>query len=95
MYDLAVEIGAPVAIDDERQEQARKQEEVWHPERFCEFDHEVHEAGLSGRGLNAQHRVHHHHHDDADALGIVDPVDPFVFLRNCAVSGHGCLFSAR
>jgi len=95
MHHLAVEIGTPVAIDHEGQEQAGNQEEIGHPERFGEGDHEVHEAGLAGRGLDPQHRVHHHDHDDADAFGIVDPVDPFVLQCGCAVSGHRCLFSAR
>ena len=26
--------------------------------------------------LDAERRVHHHHDDDAEALGVVDPVDP-------------------
>src|SRR6202008_3007293 len=38
MHDLAVEVGAPVAVDDLRQEQTRDQEEVRHPERLCERD---------------------------------------------------------
>ena len=75
MHHLAVEIGAPVAVDHDRQEQPRDQEEIRHPERFGEGDQDVHEAGLAGGGFHAQHRMHHHHHDDADALGVVDPVD--------------------
>ena len=52
-------------------------------------------------GLDAQHRMHHHHHDDADALGVVDPVDALRRWRGalgdgeCAVYGHRCLFLAR
>ena len=38
MHDLAVEIGAPVAVDDPRQEQAGDQEEVRHAERLGEGD---------------------------------------------------------
>ena len=44
MHDLAVEIGAPVAVDDLRQEQARDQEEVRHPERLGEGDDGVQPA---------------------------------------------------
>jgi hypothetical protein len=35
----------------------------------------MHEAGLAGGQFDPQHRMHHHDHDDADALGIIDPVD--------------------
>src|SRR4029077_17958216 len=38
--DLAIEIGTPVAVDDERQEKPGNQEEIRHPERFCEH-HDV------------------------------------------------------
>jgi hypothetical protein len=75
MHHLAVEIGSPVPIDHQWQEQARNQEEVRHPERLCEGHGDMHETGLAGRDLHPQHRVHHHDHDDADTLGIVDPVD--------------------
>ena len=75
VHDLAVEIGAPVAIDHESQEKPGNQEEIGHPERLGEGHEHVHEAGLAGGQFDAEHRMHHHHHDDADALGIVDPVD--------------------
>ncbi len=75
MHDLAVEIGAPVAVDDLRQEQARDQEEVRHPERLGEGDDGMHPAFLAERLLDAERRMHHHHEDDAEALGVVDPVD--------------------
>jgi hypothetical protein len=70
-----------------RQEQARDQEEIRHPERLCERHQRMHEAGLAGGRLDAQHRMHHHHHDDADALGVVDPVDASV--RNGGTVGRG------
>ena len=76
MHDLAVEVGPPVAIDDARQEQAGDEEEVRHPERLGELDDGVHPAFAADRCLDAERRVHHHHEDDAEALGIVDPVDP-------------------
>ena len=105
---LAVEIGAPVAVDHDREEQARDQEEIRHPERLCEGDQRMHEAVLAGGQFHAQHRMHHHHHDDADALGVVHPVDTARrCLRRgrrsrgtlgdggCAVWCHRCSFSAR
>ena len=52
MHDLAVEIGAPVAVDDLRQEQARDQEEVRHPERLGEGDDGVQPALLAERLLS-------------------------------------------
>ena len=87
VHDLAVEISAPVAVDHDGQEQARDQEEIRHPERLGERDQGMHEAGLAGGQFHTQHRMHHHHHDDADALGVVDPVDPRGTLgdRRCAV----------
>jgi hypothetical protein len=75
VHHLAVEIGAPVAVDHHRQEQPRYQEEVRHPERLCEGDQGVHETGLARGQFDAQHRMHHHHHDDADALGVVHPIE--------------------
>ena len=75
MHHLAVEIGAPVAVDHDGEEQPRNQEEIRHPERLGERHQDMHEAGLAGGGFHAQHRMHHHHHDDADALGVVHPVD--------------------
>ena len=78
VHDLAVEIGAPVAVDDLRQEQAGDQEEVGHAERPGEFDDRVHPAFAAGGGLDAERRMHHHDEDDAEALGVVDPVDPAV-----------------
>jgi len=47
VHDLAVEIGAPVAVDHDRQEQARDQEEIRHPERLRKRDQKMHEAGLA------------------------------------------------
>ena len=91
VHDLAVEIGAPVAVDDEGQEKPGNQEEIRHPKRLCEHHHRVHEAGLARRQLHAQHRMHHHDHDDADALGVVDPVDAI----RCAVCSHACPVLAR
>ncbi len=41
VHDLAVEIGPPVAVDHDRQEQAGDQEKIRHPERLCEH-HEQH-----------------------------------------------------
>ena len=35
----------------------------------------VHEAFAAGRLLDAERGMHHHHHDDAEALGVVRPVD--------------------
>ena len=49
MHHLAVEIGAPVAVDHERQEKPGNQEEIRHPERLCEHHHRMHEAGLRRR----------------------------------------------
>ncbi len=73
--DLAVEIGPPVAVDDTGQKEPRDQEEIRHPERFGEGHQQMHVAGLAGGQFDTQHRVHHHHHDDADTLGVIDPVD--------------------
>ena len=103
VHHLAVEIGAPVAVDHHRQEQPRDQEEVRHPERFCERDQDMHETGLAGGQFDPQHRMHHHHHDDADALGVIDPVDAAgrrcrrgtLGDGGCAFSCHRCPFSAR
>ena len=75
VHDLAVEIGAPVAVDHAREEQAGDQEEVGHAEGLCERDQLAHPACLARGGLDAERRMHHHHHDDAEALGVVDPVD--------------------
>src|SRR5262249_8854671 len=50
-------------------------------------------TGLIGGLFHAQHRMHHHHHDDADALGIIHPVD--AGGGGCAVYSHRCPFSAR
>ncbi len=102
MDDLAVQINAPVAGDHNRQEQARDQEEIRHPERLCEGDQNMHEAGLAGGQFDAQHRMHHDDHDDADAFGIVHPIDASRRGRRqtlgdggCAFSCHRCPFSAR
>ena len=76
VHDLAVEIVAPVAVDDAGQEQAGDQEEVGHAERPREGDRGMHPALAAGRLLDAERRMHHHHHDDAEALGVVDPIDP-------------------
>ena len=76
VHDLAVEIVAPVAVDDAGQEQPGDQEEVRHAERLGERDQRMHPAFAAGGRLDAERRVHHHHHDDAEALGVVDPVDP-------------------
>ena len=50
----------------------------------------------AGGRLDAQHRMHHHDHDDADALGIVDPVDPLGggqgARTGCAVAAHDVPF---
>lgn len=101
VHHLAVEISAPVAVDHHRQEQPRDQEEVRHPERLCEHHDIVHEAGLLGGLLDPQHRVHHHDHDDADALGIIDPIDTrahapggTICRSDCAVCSHPCPVSA-
>ena len=76
MHDLAVEISAPVAVDDVGEEQAGDQEEIGHAERQREGDHGVHPAVLAEGGFDAERRMHHHHKDDAEALGVIDPVDP-------------------
>jgi hypothetical protein len=73
---LAIEISAPVAVDHERQEQARDQEEIRHPERLGKSDQYMHEAGLADGQFHADHRMHHDHHHDADTFGVVHPVDP-------------------
>ena len=73
--DLAVEISAPVAVDDAGEEQTGDQEEVGHAERFRERDQMAHPTFLARRGLDAERRMHHHHHDDAEALGVIDPID--------------------
>jgi hypothetical protein len=75
MHDLAVEIGAPVAVDDAGQEQAGDHKEVRHPERLGERHQRMHEAVAPGHLLDAERGMHHHHHDDAEALGIIRPVD--------------------
>ena len=46
MHHLAVEIGAPVAVDHKGQEKPGNQEEIRHPERLCEHHHHMHEAVL-------------------------------------------------
>ena len=38
----------------------------------------VHPAVAAGGRLDAERRMHHHHQDDAEALGVVDPVDSAV-----------------
>ena len=42
-----------------------------------EGDQKMHEAGLARGRLDAQHRMHHDNHDDADAFGVVYPVDAY------------------
>ena len=74
--DLLVEIVAPVAVDDAGEEQPRDQEEVRHAEGPGEGDRGMHPALAAGRLLDAERRMHHHHHDDAEALGVIDPIDP-------------------
>ena len=86
MHDLAVEIGAPVAVDDLGQEQPGNQKEVRHPERLGEGDHGMQPALLADGVPDAQRRMHHHHEDDAEALGVIDPVDPL--STRCAIGGH-------
>ena len=81
MHDLAVEIGAPVALDHACQEQAGDQEEIRHAKGLGEGDDVMHPAFLPERGLDAQRGMHRHHHDDAQALGVVDPVDAFVLCE--------------
>ena len=76
---LAVEVARPRPVDRERQEQARQEKEVRHAERRGEGDDPAHEARrfpLREADVDADHGVHHHHEHDADALGVVDPVDP-------------------
>ena len=87
VHDLAVEISAPVAVDHDGEEKPRNQEEIRHPERLREHDERMHETGVASRLFHPQHRMHHHHHDDADALGVVHPVDAGGTLRSggCAV----------
>ena len=83
MYDLAVEIGAPIAVDDLRQEQAGDQKEVRHAERPGEGDDGMQPALLAGRLLDAERGMHHHHEDDAKPLRIVDPIDALTARRIC------------
>jgi hypothetical protein len=90
VHDLAVEISAPVAVDHLRQEEARDHEEVGHAERPREFDQAVQPAGLAAGCLHAERRMHHHHEDDAEALGVVDPVDSPVIRLN---AGHDFLMA--
>jgi hypothetical protein len=78
MHDLAVEIGAPVAVDHAGKEQSGDHEEVRHPERLRERHQGMHEAFAPGCLLDAERGMHHHHHDDAEALGIIRPVDASV-----------------
>jgi hypothetical protein len=86
VHDLAVEIGPPVAVDHDGKKKSRNQEEVWHPERLREHHERMHETGVAGRLFDAEHRMHHHHHDDADALGVIHPVDAGgTFGDGCAV----------
>ena len=40
-------------------------------------------ALLAKRVPDAKRRMHHHHEDDAEALGVVDPVDPLLCCVNC------------
>ncbi len=54
VHDLAVEIGAPVAVDDLGQEQAGNQKEVRHPERLGEGDDLAQPALLAERVLDAR-----------------------------------------
>ncbi len=75
MHDLAVEISAPVAVDDPSQEQSGNQEEIRHTERLGELHHRSEPALLTHRVLNAKRGMHHHHQDDAKAFGVIDPVD--------------------
>ena len=81
MHDLAVEIGAPVALDHAGQEQSGDQEEVGHAKGLGEGDDVMHPAFLPERRLDPQGGMHRHHHDDAQALGVVDPVDAFVLSQ--------------
>ena len=75
MDDAAVAIGAPVAIDDARQEQAGDHEELGHAEGPRELDHVMHEA-LAAHGVpHPEGGVGGDDEDDADALGDVDPGD--------------------
>src|SRR5664279_2904026 len=92
MPDFFLISGLFLSVVIDREEQAGNQEEVRHPERFCERDQHMHEAGLAGRRLHAQHRMHHDHHDDADALGVVHPVDALggLWHGGCAVWYHRC-----
>ena len=82
MHDLAIEIGAPVAVDHLGQEQAGDQEEVRHAERPGKGDHGVQPALLAGGVLDAERRMHHHHDDDAKPLGVIDPVDALTARRD-------------
>jgi hypothetical protein len=73
---LAVEIVAPVAVDHAGQEQPGDQEKVGHAKRPRERHDGVHPALVAGGLFDAEGGVHHHHHDDAEALGVIDPIDP-------------------
>jgi hypothetical protein len=88
---LAVEIVAPVAVDDAGQEQPRDQEKLRHPKRPGEGDRGVHPALAAGGLLDPQGGMHHHHHDDDDDDDDADPaVVSVAFTRSrkpaCKVS---------
>ena len=80
VHDLAVEIGAPVAVDDAEQEEAGEEEEIRHAERPREGDHVMHEALTAGGLTHAERRMHHDDENDADALGVVEPYDAVVAI---------------
>src|SRR5262249_4665633 len=73
MCDLAIKIGAPVAIDDLSQEQSRDHEEIRHPERLGKGHDSVQPTILSGRLLDAKRGMHHHDENDAESLAVVHP----------------------
>ncbi len=75
MHDAPVGEALPVAVDDAGEEQPGDEEEVGHAERPGEIGDRLHPGGLAGGVLDAVSRVHQHDHDDAEALGVVDPVD--------------------
>ena len=75
VHDLAVEIGAPVAIDHDGRKRPEIRKKSGIRNGLANITNDMHETGVAGRLFDAQHRMHHHHHDDADALGVVHPVD--------------------
>ncbi len=85
---LAVEEGAPVAIDEAKQEKSGQEEEVGHAKRLREGNDGVHEAFVAHGIAHAERRVHHDDEEDAHALGVVEPDDALVGLHRLRGGGR-------